>query len=393
MKMLLNFAGIFYYIAETAIMNNSEAYRKLQKHLDSMPVPYPSVSSGRDIKVLENFFDVNDIPVALAMDFQMRSISEIAERSGISDIKAVEKSIESMLSKGAILYRQEGDLYSLVPLVVGMYEFQVNRLNSSFLSDFYGYLKEKFAFQFLTTAIPQTRIIPVNETVSGGSRISTYDEYREMIKSAGDRIVVIECICRKVQDMEGDPCSFTDRRELCLALRDYADTAVRQGWGRKISVEEALEIAELNRKERFVFQSANDKNPNFICACCSDCCGLINMIKAVPYPAEYVDSSYICEFNGKDKCRECGLCMKRCPMDALELRDNRIKVDLKRCIGCGLCVDSCNFGLLNLRLKKICSEPHNTVDDLYLSFKGKRNYGKKLKLVLRYIAWKLKLIK
>ncbi len=382
----------------SGIVNNSDemirenSYRKLQRHFDSMPVPFPSTSNGTELTILESFFAEDEISVAMAMDFRLRSAAEISQRAGISDIPFVEKKLDSMLSKGALLYREEGKLYSLVPLIVGMYEFQLKRLTPGFLTSFYKYMKEKFAFHFLTTSRPQTRILPVNVTVSAGNRISTYDEYRDMIKGAGDRIVVIECICRKVHDMEGDPCRISDRRELCLALRDYADTALHEGWGRKITVQEALELAELNRKDGFVLQSANDRNPNFICACCSDCCGLLNMIKSVPSPADYVESSYFCEVNSKS-CKSCRICIKRCPMNAVEMRNGFIRINRSRCIGCGVCTDACRFGALSMKLKAEHKVPPENVDDLYELFRGKKNYVKKTRLIVRYILWKLKLLK
>lgn len=43
----------------------------------------------------------------------------------------------------------------------------------------------------------------------------------------------------------------------------------------------------------------------------------------------------------EDKCKACGVCVKFCPMNALELKDNKIIYHQELCIGCGVCVHKC----------------------------------------------------
>ena len=48
----------------------------------------------------------------------------------------------------------------------------------------------------------------------------------------------------------------------------------------------------------------------------------------------------------KDKCRNCGLCMKMgCP--AISRKDGKPTIDLTQCNGCGLCVNVCPFGAIS----------------------------------------------
>jgi formate hydrogenlyase subunit 6/NADH:ubiquinone oxidoreductase subunit I len=56
-------------------------------------------------------------------------------------------------------------------------------------------------------------------------------------------------------------------------------------------------------------------------------------------------------------CKSCGLCVKRCPMDALTLKTttsapNKYRkaavLDLDKCIGCGVCVHKCPTDCLTL---------------------------------------------
>ena len=42
-----------------------------------------------------------------------------------------------------------------------------------------------------------------------------------------------------------------------------------------------------------------------------------------------------------EKCRGCVTCMRRCPTEAIRVRNGKASVDYDRCIGCGECVRLC----------------------------------------------------
>jgi hypothetical protein len=53
-------------------------------------------------------------------------------------------------------------LYCNVPLVVGMYEFQLDKLTQGFIKDFDEYTSDKkFGIEFISTKLPQMRTIPI----------------------------------------------------------------------------------------------------------------------------------------------------------------------------------------------------------------------------------------
>ena len=53
----------------------------------------------------------------------------------------------------------------------------------------------------------------------------------------------------------------------------------------------------------------------------------------------------------KDKCFGCGLCVKKCPVDAIIKTDYvapgkklpAYEIDANKCIKCGMCIASCKF--------------------------------------------------
>nr|MDK2850273.1 hypothetical protein [Candidatus Cloacimonadota bacterium] len=43
----------------------------------------------------------------------------------------------------------------------------------------------------------------------------------------------------------------------------------------------------------------------------------------------------------KDLCTGCGACVDTCPVNALEMKDDKSVVDEDTCIDCGACISSC----------------------------------------------------
>ena len=58
----------------------------------------------------------------------------------------------------------------------------------------------------------------------------------------------------------------------------------------------------------------------------------------------------------QDKCNACGLCVKKCPVDAIiiveENHKKYAKVDKDRCFGCGVCTRFCSTKTLVLNKRK-----------------------------------------
>jgi uncharacterized protein (DUF362 family)/ferredoxin len=50
-----------------------------------------------------------------------------------------------------------------------------------------------------------------------------------------------------------------------------------------------------------------------------------------------------------ERCRRCGLCVKHCPPQAMELKQDRLHIDYRRCILCFCCQELCPHGALLTR--------------------------------------------
>ena len=59
----------------------------------------------------------------------------------------------------------------------------------------------------------------------------------------------------------------------------------------------------------------------------------------------------------KEKCMGCTNCIKRCPTEAIRVRDGKAKIISERCIDCGECIRVCPH-----HAKKANSDHLNIID-------------------------------
>lgn len=48
----------------------------------------------------------------------------------------------------------------------------------------------------------------------------------------------------------------------------------------------------------------------------------------------------------KDACTYCGVCAEVCPFDAIKIKGNKLKQNMRSCFGCGVCVENCDTGAM-----------------------------------------------
>jgi Na+-translocating ferredoxin:NAD+ oxidoreductase RNF subunit RnfB len=233
-----------------------------------------------------------------------------------------------------------------VPFVVGIYEFQVNRLSEGLLGDLADYWSTQVERSQVQT-ISQMRTIPVGESIEPHLEALPYERIDELVKGQ-DRFAVAPCICRRRATMLGGGCGAPE--ENCLFFGDWADYYVRYGRGRAISRSEVKEILVKADAANLVLQPTNSRDIVAICCCCACCCGLLRGLRYHPKPAEVVASPFIAQLEAEE-CLGCWACLDRCQMQALSAEGDRVALNTERCIGCGLCVSTCPSGALTLARK------------------------------------------
>ena len=143
-----------------------DVYRQLQQALDEMPIGFPPTKSGVEIRLLKYLFTAEEAKIAAKLKFAWKpteSLDNIYERlksMGFSK-EELENHLDSMLKKGAIFGRKVDNkkFYGLALLVVGIYEYQVNKLTKEFLESFQQYIQEAWGTEAGKNPIPQMRTI------------------------------------------------------------------------------------------------------------------------------------------------------------------------------------------------------------------------------------------
>ena len=348
-------------------MDDDTIYRRLQRHLDRMPIPFPAARSGVELRILRRLFSPEDARVALCLSAMPEPLSVIYRRPGHGLAKeALGKALDSMAVRGLILKYPgtKSAKYGKAPFVIGIYEYQVNRLTPELERDVRQYLDEALGAALYTKRSPQMRIVPVNRTIVPERGVARYDDIRETVRASDGPFAVMNCICRQGKALVGEPCKQTHTEENCLSLGMVAKAMVARAVARFVSRDEMLAMLDRADREGLVLESQNTQDPLFVCCCCGCCCGVLTTAAKLPHPAEYFHATYRATFDAAT-CQECGTCESRCQMGAVRPGTGAMRVDNDRCIGCGLCVTTCPSGALRLEKREAAAVPPPDTGALY----------------------------
>jgi ferredoxin len=337
-----------------------DVYLRLQARIDQLSVPFPATESGVEIRLLRTLFDEDEAEIAIHLSASPEPLDVIARRVRAVDRRDLGKVLLRLSSKGAInagitrVGKRRLPTFGLAPLVVGMFEFQVDRLSPQFVEDFHQYLDEGFRSAVVGRRAAQMRTVPIRADLTTGRTIARYENIRDYLARHPGPFSVINCVCRQSAAVTGGSCTTGSSHETCLMIGSAAAK------GRAIDHDELLSILDRAERQGHVLQPQNSREPAFVCCCCRDCCEVLRNARKLPRPADALPTPYRARVN-VDRCTGCRVCVKRCPMDAMTVSDRVAHVDEDRCIGCGLCGTSCADEAISLaRRRERVRTPRNT---------------------------------
>ena len=317
----------------------TDVYTRLAKKLDELPNGYPATESAVELRILRKIFTPDEAEMTLNIRPMPETVEAVAERLGKS-VSEMQPILDNLVEKGQIgsfkMFGQQ--LYMLFPFVVGIYEFQLNRMDEELAELF-----EEYAPELMKTVghfePPLTRVVPVNREIDAQLQVHRYEDMCRMIEEAKS-FQLSECICRKERALVGHACKHT--LETCLSFSNEEEAFDKYPIGKVISQEEALKVISDAEEEGLVHCTYNvEQGQVFVCNCCPCCCGILRSVKEFKAPYILARSNFVALIN-QESCAACGVCAdERCPMEAVVEKNGAYRVLAERCIGCGVCTPTC----------------------------------------------------
>jgi len=360
-----------------------DVYLRLAEHLNHLPGGFPPSASGVEQRILRRLFTPEEAELATFLTLIPEEPRVVARRAGISR-QAAGARLESMAKRGLIL-REEPEngpfRYLAAQYLVGIWEFHVNDLDEALIRDMKEYLP---ALLQESMKIPQLRVIPVAKSLTPQQRVLPHEMVEQLARSQ-KKFSVGPCICRREHTLIGKGCGKPE--ETCLGFGLAADYKNRNGVGRKIDLQETLDILKQADENGLVLQPSNNKDALWICCCCGCCCQVLKTFKQHPKPNALAATPFVARVH-PETCESCGTCVERCQMEALVMGHSAVSLDPDRCIGCGLCVSTCPTGAIELVRKPDRDQPEVYKDLVAMSIRhgksrGKLTTGRLIKMVVK----------
>jgi NAD-dependent dihydropyrimidine dehydrogenase PreA subunit len=306
-----------------------------------------------------------------------RTLDELAEVKQI-DRDELEQKLKALCAKGMLHNKRDGDVvrYSLndsffIFLRAIYWPGEANQTAKEAAPHVNKYFLDGWFDQWKDVQISGLRSLPIGETIEGGHEILPFEDVAKVVDKF-EYYTVSECPCKTRHNMDPAYKKSSKPTEVCLHFDDLGRYIVENGMGREITKEETLEILKKAADAGLVHGLTNwmDK-PDTICSCCPDYCMFFEAYHKLGHGKSLDPSNYLLK-TVPDKCKACALCIKRCPMDAIQLKVHAdaknkfrkaISVDPDACIGCGVCVHKCPTGSLVLVRREETTTPPKDVGE------------------------------
>lgn len=331
----------------------SKKYLDLQKRLDKSIQGAPESESL--FKILEILFSENEAELVSVLPLNLFKAKKAASLWKMPEEKALEI-LNQLADKGLLLDIAKGkeQYFVLAPTMAGFFEFSIMRTDGKFdrkiLSELYHQyinIEEGFANQVfaLDPSIARTFVQEASLEPEEKSIILDYEQASKVIEKASC-ITVGTCYCRHKMEYMGKACDMP--QDVCLTFNGAAESLSKHGVAKQISKEEAFKV--LDRCVDLGLVQIGDNTQDrvgWICNCCGCCCEAILAYKRLGYGMK-IESNFYPKLE-QSLCSKCGVCAKKCPVDAIEMVDGYPKINLERCIGCGVCNRFCPIKALKMK--------------------------------------------
>jgi len=204
----------------------------------------------------------------------------------------------------------------------------------------------------------QANFIPVKVEIARPENTPLPSQVVEkLIRETSFRFILSRCLCRSLE-----PCQHFPSDIGCLFLGEGA-REIDPHLGREASIEEALDhhhravsrgLIPMAGKLRWdsLWLGVNRADQLLtICHCC-DCCCYFKLYRYLPQEAARgLKKLEGLEVRVESSCDGCGICVERCFIKAMTLKEGKAVVG-ESCRGCGRCAVVCPREAVKITLKK-----------------------------------------
>jgi len=353
--------------------------------------PIGLVDNDKLREILSLLFDEREAYVAARFPLMEATLDELADATGI-DPAELDGILESMANKGLVMDLPYSGTryYMLMPGLIGFFEFTFMRRRSDLPVQRVAELMTEYlherdgdrdvqAGEFFGSRTPIARALVDDEQIPVSSRITPYEDAREIIRRSSFRAVTM-CYCRHKKEHLGQRCRKGAPSEgICMVLGEGARFLVRRGFAEERSVDQMLETLDYARSLGLTHVTDNVREqPSFLCNCCRCCCELMAGVQD-GYPNGLGKTPFIAEID-PERCDYCGECLRACNAKCIgvgrrrEARTGYVasgngsssdnaerkrwgEVDAEVCLGCGVCIPTCEHGAIALKPRNDYRKP------------------------------------
>jgi len=341
------------------------------------------------LPLMKTAYTPEEASLLTGIPFSGRNLEELAELKQIDPAELGPK-LDALARKGALFRTISGDTtrYSLNDALFSLYRGAFWHGRSDERTKAMAPLVNQYYYhgfwdQYKYTHLKGLRALPVEGTIEDTRQILPYEEVVKVLDTKEYYAVSI-CSCRHRKNLDPDFPDCKHPTETCIHFDRLGRYTVENDLGREITREEAHEILRQSAESGLVHGVSNyQQGADTICNCCRCCCIQMEAFHKLGHAEGMTHSNYRVRTD-PDTCIGCGLCVKRCPMNAFHLEDSpeakgRVtivaaenktgKKELKNksgkvsvlnpdlCIGCGVCAYKCSSESLVLERREVIEDP------------------------------------
>lgn len=361
-----------------------DIYRRLGEKIDNHSFRAPWNETFHSL--LKELYALEEADLVSLMPFTLTSFDRLLSITGYKEVP-LRNLLDSLCAKGLVmdLWLSGSYHYMPAPFVIGIFELtmmrtapdqdwkKISRLFHDYMLEQRDFLASNFAHG---ERVALLRTLPHEEVIDKENYVEILDyECASALIGEQKDFAIGTCSCRHTATHTGTKtCNVP--LDTCSSFGIAAEFLSRRGFAKKVSKAEMLDNVARSKELGLVLNIDNvQRNPAYLCHCCSDCCHLLVGMKRWGYANIVITSEFLPKTD-QERCTGCGLCASACPIEARSMvadnapnsrKKKKPITDTAICLGCGVCALRCKSKALSLvRQKKRIITPETTFERIML---------------------------